>query len=175
MKSMLRTTVIAIIATLTMSMTANAQQAGDMAVGANAVFGTGNSFSNFGIGAKFQYNVMDPLRLEGSFTYFFKKNFLSMWDASVNAHWLFSISDKITIYPLAGLSMLGTTVSYDLDLGPFGGYADSASATEFGFNLGGGIDVPVSDKFIINGELKYKICGGGWSRLLISAGVAYRF
>jgi hypothetical protein len=28
-----------------------------------------------------------------------------MWDLSANAHWLFSVSDKITVYPLAGLSI----------------------------------------------------------------------
>jgi opacity protein-like surface antigen len=70
------------------------------------VLGSGDSYSNYGIGAKFQYNVTKPIRLEGSFTYFLKKDLISMWDLSVNAHYLFPIADKLTVYPLAGLGLL---------------------------------------------------------------------
>jgi hypothetical protein len=39
---------------------------------------------------------------------------------------------------------------------------------------GGGIDYQLTDKLIFNAELKYKL-GNTWDRLLISAGMAYRF
>ena len=55
-----------------------------------------------------------------------------------------------------------------------GGRCGSASNSEFGFNIGAGADFNLSEKFVINAELKYKV-GGDWSRLLISAGVAYKF
>jgi len=150
---------IAIIAVVAMSMAANAQQKGDMAVGGNLVFGSGSSYSNVGIGPKFQYNITDPIRLEGSYTYFLKKSGWSMWDISVNAHYLFPVTDEITVYPLAGIGVIG---------------ANAGNDNEFGLNLGGGIDYKLTGNLFLNGELKYRI-GDDWNRLLISAGIAYRF
>ncbi|GHV23158.1 hypothetical protein FACS1894174_08690 [Bacteroidia bacterium] len=174
---------IAVIAMLTMSVVANAQEKGDMAAGGNLVVGSGDSFTNFGIGGKFQYNVTTPIRLEGSFTYFLPKkqgisgiaeSSVSMWDLSVNAHYLFSVAEKVKVYPLAGLGILGTSASAEVDFGEYGSYGGSASTSEFGFNIGGGIDYGLTDKLILNAELKYKL-GSTWDRLLISAGLAYRF
>ena len=155
---------------VTMSVAANAQTKGDMAAGGNLVLGTGDSFSNVGIGAKFQYNVTDPIRLEGSFTFFLKKDFISQWDFSVNGHYLFPVADQITVYPLVGLGIFGTKVS--VDLGPFGNM--STSASDLCVNLGGGIDFKLTDQLILNAELKYKIVNN-WNRLMLSAGVAYKF
>lgn len=166
MTNIFRKAAIVAIAMVTMSMAANAQVKGDKAAGANIVFGSGDSYSNIGIGAKFQYNVTDPIRLEGSFTYFLEKDYVSMWDLSVNGHWLFPVADQITVYPLAGLSILGSKVN-------FGGLA-SASNSELGVNLGGGIDYKLNSKTILNAELKYK-AGDHWNRLLLSAGVAFLF
>ena len=119
---------------------ASAQEKGETAVGAQVVYGSGDGLSNIGIGAKFQWNVINRLRLEPSFTYFLKKDNINMWD-----------------------------------LGEYGNYGGgSASNSEFGFNIGAGADFNLSEKFVINAELKYKV-GGDWSRLLISAGVAYKF
>jgi outer membrane protein X len=183
MKSVFRKVAIVAIAVMTMSVAANAQEKGDMAAGGNLVLGSGDSFTNFGIGAKFRYNVTNPLRLEGSFTYFLPKKegvsglaetSLSMWDLSVNGHWLFPVADKITVYPLAGLGILGTSASAEVDMGEWGSYGGSASTSEFGFNLGGGIDLKLTDKLILNAELKYKL-GSTWDRLLLSAGLAYKF
>jgi len=62
---------------MTISVTAHAQVKGDMAAGGNFVIGMGDDWTNFGIGPKFQYNATDPIRLEGSYTYFFEKDLLS--------------------------------------------------------------------------------------------------
>ena len=163
-RTFLRSMAIAVIAVLTMSMPAQAQQKGDMAAGGNLVIGTGDSYTNIGIGAKFQYNVTDPIRLEGSFTYFLEKDHVSMWDLSVNGHYLFPVADQITVYPLAGLCILGVKVS---------GWGGSASDSDIAFNLGGGIDYKLTDKLTLNAEAKYKICNG-WDRALLSVGVAFK-
>ena len=156
---------IVAIAAVTMSVAAVAQQKGDMAVGGNLVLGSGDSYSNIGIGPKFQYNVTDPIRLEGSFTYFLKKDYVSMWDLSVNGHYLFPVTDVITLYPLAGLGILGTKLH---------GIGGSWSDSDVCINLGGGIDIKLTDQLSLNGELKYKIVNN-WNRLLLSAGIAYKF
>jgi outer membrane protein X len=154
----------------------SAQEKGDMAAGASVFLGSGDSFSNYGLGAKFRYNVTSPIRLEGSFAYFFEKDMISMWDLSVNVHYLFSVADKLTVYPLAGLGILGASVDVpEIDLGEWGSAGGgSASDSEFGFNLGGGLDYQFTDKIGGNVELRYKI-GDEWNRLLISAGVTYKF
>jgi outer membrane protein X len=165
---------IAAIAVLTMCVAAGAQEKGDMAAGGSLVLGSGDSFTNIGVGAEFRYNVTNPLRLEGSFTYFLKKDYLTMWDLSVNGHWLFPVADRITVYPLAGLGILNYGYDYSVDLGGWGSYDGSGSTSDFAFNLGGGIDLKLTDKLILNAELKYKI-SDVWDRLLLSAGVAYKF
>lgn len=139
-----------------------AQEKGEIAVGGNLVLGSGDSYTNYGIGAKFQYNVINRLRLEPSFTYFLKKDNLSMWDLSVNAHYLFPVAEKIAVYPLAGLSILGLNPEY------------GDSDTEIGLNLGGGADYQLTDKLFLNLELKYKI-HDNWDRFLVSVGVGYKF
>jgi outer membrane protein X len=174
MKSIFRKVAIVAIAVMTMSVAAGAQEKGNMAVGGNLALGSGDRITNYGIGAKFQYNVTNPLRLEGAFTYFLKKDYMTMWDLSVNGHWLFPLGDKITAYPLAGLGILNYGYDYSVDLGGLGSYGTSGSTSDFAINLGGGIDLKLTDKLIFNAELKYKI-SDVWDRLQLSAGVVYKF
>jgi outer membrane protein X len=162
---------VAAIAMVMVAFTANAQTKGDMAAGAGATFSIGDGTTWTGIGAKFQYNVMDPLRLEANFVYFLPKSKVSMWDFMVNAHWLFKVSPKINVYPLAGLGVLGVSVP-KIDLGEFGSVG-GGSATDFALNLGGGIDFFLSDNFFINAEAKYMIANGG--SFMPSVGVGYKF
>jgi outer membrane protein X len=147
-----------------------AQEKGDMAVGGGLSLGFGDDYTNVGIGAKFQYNVIKPLRLEGAFTYFFKKDYISQWDFSAYAHYLFPVGDKVTLYPLAGLGVLGTKV--DLGDGLFGG--SSLSHSDFAFAFGGGADFALTDNLSIYADLKYKIADY-MNRAILSAGVIYKF
>lgn len=167
MKRVLKRAAMIVIAAVTMSMAVQAQQKGDMAAGGNLVIGLGDNLTNVGIGAKFQYNVTDPIRLEGSISYFLEKNYVSFWDLSVNGHYLFPLTEQITVYPLVGVGLLGYKANFGFGFG-------SSSKSEFGVNLGGGIDYKLTDKLILNAETKYKI-GNEWDRELISVGVAYKF
>lgn len=152
----------------------NAQSKGDMAAGVNLNLGfaygndmtteDGGDFSNIGIGAKFQYNITDPIRLEAAFNKFLKKDYISMYDFMVNAHYLFGIGN-LTVYPAVGLGVLGVKTS-------FMGY--SASASEFGFNVGGGAELPISDKINLGAELKY-ISAAELNRLTLQFGATYKF
>ncbi len=167
---------IAAIAIVMTTVTANAQEKGDMAAGVKLGFATSNGYSHLGAGAKFQYNILDPLRLEGSFTYFLPKEMggglvsakTSMWDASVNAHWLFGLGDKVNLYPLAGLGIFGVTSKAEVL-----GIGASVSTNDFALNLGGGVDFKISQSIALNAEAKYMIAGGGL--LVLSAGVGFMF
>lgn len=151
----------------------SAQEKGDMAAGLNLSYGTKSGFSNFGIGAKFQYNITDAIRIEPSATYFFKKDYVSMWDLNANVHYLFHVADKFVVYPLAGVVLLGAKA----DLGDFfsnGGSSNSASETKLGFNLGGGAQYWLSDSFGLNLDIKYQIVSN-FDRPVFSLGAVFKF
>ena len=163
---------------------------GDFAIGCNLVWGTGGNYRVFGIGGKISYNVTDPVRLTGEFTYFLpdkvKENVLGiivdmklmMWDVSVNGHYLFSVADRIAIYPSVGLGMFGCKTKVDVDAGIFGSQSGGESDKWFAYSFGGGIDFSLSSNFVLNGELKHKRFGGdlfdGY-RTNFSVGLAYKF
>ncbi|MDR1169324.1 MAG: outer membrane beta-barrel protein [Prevotellaceae bacterium] len=178
----LRKLLIVTVVAVTASVSASAQKRGDMAVGGNLEMGTGSSLTNAGIGAEFQYNIINPVRLEGSLTCFFpkkrrvsdsSKSYFSIWDAGVNGHYLFHLNSRLTVYPLAGAGLLITKNSIKAD-GEWERRGSSAVTSEFGLNLGGGADYNLTKRLFLNAEVKYRI-GNLWSRLLVSAGVAYRF
>ena len=162
-KLILKTICLVAFAALTTTV-ANAQQKNDMAVGGNIVIGTGHDVTNLGIGAKFQWTAIDNLRFEPSITYFFKSDYVTMWDFSVNAHYMFEVGDNIYLYPLAGLGLLSTNVDF--------GYGFSASSTDFAFNFGGGVEYQFTSNLSANFELKFKITD--FDRALFSFGIAYK-
>lgn len=155
-----------LVAVMTFSV-ANAQK-GQMAAGVNLDLGFGypGSYSNIGIGAKFQYSFTDHIRVEPAFAYYFKKDYLSMWDFMANVHYVFPMAnDKLNIYPLAGLGVLGVKASVL-------GY--SASTTNFGVNLGGGVEYKISKSIALGAELKYQIVAD-YGHLGLQIGATYLF
>ena len=168
MKSILiRRIAIAFIAMATMNATAIAQKKGDMAAGGNLLIGTGNSYTNLGIGAKFFYNITDPIRLAGEFDFFPMQNHTSMWDLSTYGHYLFPVADKVILFPSVGLGLIGATYSSAIPS------LHSNSSGDFALSLGGGIDYELTYNLVLNGELRFKIEDG--SRLNLVVGLAYKF
>ena len=172
------------------------QKAGDVAVGANIVFTLGwvegsrqavdPQSNNGGFGGKLQYNVTDPVRVEGAFNFLPSGDRLSMWDLSVNAHYLIHVMQKLNVYPVAGLNLMkytseGKIIYLDdaviLDKNAAGNY------TIFGVNIGGGIEYKLSKKVSLQGELKYLIGFDNTAysdyykknRFMISLGAVYKF
>ena len=154
-----------------MSVLATAQKEGDRAIGANwAFFGT-----QTGIGAKYQYNLTKPFRVESSFYYMFN-NYLSKWDVYFNGHLLIPISGRMKIYPLAGLGIVrheDRNVIYDEEND---NYIDSGitAAIEWGRNMGIGIEFKVNEIFIINAEFNHKSLGQRRNSDYLSIGLIYR-
>lgn len=142
-----------------------AQEKGEMGAGVNLSYGTKSGFSNFGIGAKFQYNILDKLRIEPSANYFLKKDYVSMWDINANVHYLFGLGEKFNLYPLAGLAFVGWKA---------GDGEYSVSDTKFGFNIGAGGEYLLTEKLALNLEIKYQIVSD-LDRPIFSLGLAYKF
>lgn len=141
---------------------ASAQEKGDMAAGLNlgvAPFvGNGVSTTNFGLGAKFQYNVSDPVRLEADIDYWFKSQGMGVFDISANAHYLFKLSDKFNLYPVVGI-----------------GYGRiTGELNRFLVNAGVGAEYAITDKISAGAEFKYQFMKD-FGRLPITIGVTYKF
>lgn len=132
------------------------------AVGLNLNMGLGHSYTNYGLGVKYQYNFTSNWTGEVAVNYFMKKDYVSMWDIDVNAHYNFSVGDNgLKVYPLAGIGL----VSWIPEVGD--------SDNELGINLGAGIEYPLQDQWKLNAEFKWNSAWDGRETLTI--GVAYCF
>lgn len=162
---------------------ASAQQKGDMAVGLNLgvapILQKGANTTNFGIGAKFQYNVTNPIRLEADVDYWFKSKVWDIFDFSVNAHYLFDCGEKFAFYPIIGIGYghisIGGSNSSDYN----GNYDDDdndkgGSASRFLFNVGIGAQYNLTSKIAVGAEVKYQYMKD-FNRLPITIGVTYKF
>lgn len=156
MKKYLALVIVALIGIATAS-----AQKGEMAVGGNLLYGT--EINSVGLGAKFQYGILDHLRGEASFNYYFQNKGFRMWDLNANAHYLFDITEKFRAYPLAGLTVVNKS------------YADvDDSITRFGLNLGGGCDYNINESWRVNAEFKYSIVST-IDQAVFSVGAVYKF
>ena len=173
-------------------------QKGDMAVGLNLgvapCLETNASLTNFGIGAKFQYNVTNPIRLEADLDYWFKAKGMDMFDITANVHYLFNVGSKIKVYPIVGIgyASVGGGLSFDMDdfddiFGDYGQYFSRASddydfdfdggssrLNRFIFNVGVGGEYAITSKISAGLEIKYQYVKD-FQRLPITIGATYHF
>lgn len=169
---------------------ASAQEKGDMAAGLNLgvspLVGNGGGVTNFGLGAKFQYNVSNPIRLEADIDYWFKSQGMGVFDISANAHYLFKLSDKFNLYPTVGIGYGHVSSVWDDVMDELNDWASSIpgydyddedlsfSGNRFLFNVGIGAEYAVTDKISVGAEFKYQFMKD-FGRLPITIGVTYKF
>ncbi|MBQ9556131.1 MAG: porin family protein [Muribaculaceae bacterium] len=143
---------------------AQAEQ-GQTAAGINLVYGS--EIESMGLGARFQYGIIDHLRGEVGFNYFFEHKHMSWWDINLNAHYLVNLKDNMFyIYPLAGLNY--TAVDYK------GEYNDKGENNHLGLNLGIGLEYEINDKFGVNLEYRHTIIRKV-DQGIIGLGLNYKF
>jgi outer membrane protein X len=141
-------------------------QKGIQAAGVHLSYGT--EIESFGIGIKYQYNITDNIRLEPSMNYFFENNGIDQFDINANAHYLFPMASNVRIYPLAGLTFARWSFP-QLIGGKF-----SNDATRLGINFGGGAEMDITDKLMLNFELKYQFVND-FDQAIFNLGIAYMF
>lgn len=124
---------------------------------------------NIGLGVKYRYSFTDNWRIESAFNYFFKHDYVSMWDLGANVHYLFPVAEAIKIYPLAGLHYANAT-AHVKDLGADKNESDG----KLGVNVGVGADFKVAPSLAIDVEAKYQIISD-FDQFVISAGITYSF
>jgi len=120
---------------------------GETAVGVNLLYGS--EIESMGLGARFQYGILDQLRAEVGFNGFFAHKHTTWWDVNLNAHYLVPIrSEQFYIYPLAGVNYTMTKVKLD---GP------SDEENHVGLNVGAGLEYEINEHFGVNLEYRHTI------------------
>ncbi|WP_455635855.1 outer membrane beta-barrel protein [Parabacteroides sp.] len=143
-------------------------QQGEMAVGAHV-----DISAAMGIGAKFQYGITDAIRIEPSANYYFG-NIGNLFDFSANVNYLFDVSERAKVYPLAGVGF-GINKDFILDESTYEDCGRFETSGGLVVNLGGGAEYALNDKFSLGADLKYQIVTGGFSHITFGAGVIYKF
>lgn len=121
---------------------------GETAAGINLVYGS--EIESMGVGARFQYGILDQLRAEVGLNYFFEHNHMSWWDVNINAHYLVGLwNEQLYIYPLAGLNYTMVDFKGDLD--------HKGEQNHIGLNLGAGVEYELNEHFGVNFEYRHTI------------------
>lgn len=145
MKKMMMTAALMLMGTAAM----NAQNAlSGNGVGINVGYGGFNK--NAGMGVHARIHLAGGFRVEPTFDYYFKKDYLSQWDVMANFHYVIPVAGKIGVYPLVGVGVSGLKLSDEV-----GGSSD----TGFSMNFGAGIEFPVSSDFSLGLEMKGQYLG----------------
>jgi len=152
------------------SVGAFAQEKGDMAVGGSFNFNTDASM--VGIGARYQYFIIDNLRADGEFTYYFKKSGTSMWTVLASANYLFNIGDQFAVYPIAGLGFGHSSTDFEISDVDGHSHGVSGSTTDFIGQVGAGAQYFFTDKVGVNFDAKYQFGSGG--AFVIAGGVIFK-
>lgn len=142
-------------------------QKGEQAAGVHLNFGT--TASSVGLGVKYQYGLTDALRIEPSLTYYFGGT--GMFDVTANLHYLFDVHPQIKVYPLAGLGVDMCRYEWPDEHGDWSKDTDAC----FKFNLGGGAEYAINDRWSVGLELKFEIITGGYSQFVAGLGTTYKF
>ena len=128
----------------------------------------GDDLNTFGIGLRYQYCFSDQLRLDNGVNIAFEKKDINTWNTFAELEYLIP-TGTIYVYPLAGV-MYGNIKHRGSDIG---------REASFGFNFGGGVDIPVAYALTFNAEAKYSTCKYDdydvKYSLLFSAGFIYNF
>ena len=156
-------------------------------MGISPVMGMGGMLANFGICGKLRFNLTNAFRIETAFVYYLPRDIplffidtrWNVWEAGINMHIATSRSDIFSLYSLVGLNIMGLEITTTTNLFGYSASISSHSETIFGFNLGGGFDLRLSNRVFLNVESRYLILtvnNEGWGgRFMISAGLVYRF
>ena len=128
------------------------------AIGVHLNYGT--EIESFSLGAKYQQNLTNEIRIEPSMNYHFKKGDVDLLDLNLNLHYIFPMASNIRLYPLAGL----TYERWD-----FGKVEN-----RLGVNIGSGVELDVADNGMTNIELKYKLIKD-FDQAVFTVGIAYMF
>lgn len=132
-----------------------------LSVGPGIAYGL--DVEELGIMVKGIYSFSDTWRGNADFIYYLDGfEGISLWEANLNANFVFSQSDGFDVYAIGGLNLITASVSF---------LGSTVSSTEVGLNLGAGGQIFISDKLSVVAELKYGISEA--DQLVIALGAQF--
>lgn len=161
---------------MVLAMGVNAQsRKGDSSFMVNA--GYQSNYQRFGVGLQYRYVMANNLRIAPDVTFFFPHDKVTGLDVNVNFHYVFNFKadgQGFQVYPLAGVGMQNNF--YGDRTSTFNGHdikEDRDNTTDFAFNLGGGITLPLSSRSYLNAETRFMF--GDKDNLIFMLGYGCRF
>lgn len=136
-----------------------------------------SNYQRFGLGLQYRYVIANNLRIAPDVNFFFPKDKVTGVDVNVNFHYVFNFKadgQGFQVYPLAGVGMQnnfygdrtvtvnGESVKEDRD-----------NTTDFAFNAGGGITLPLSSRSYLNAEARFMF--GDKDNVIFMLGYGCRF
>ena len=130
------------------------------------------------IGVDYRYNILDKVRLAPSAMYTFKSDYSHAFYVNADAHYLTRITDKATLYPLAGVGF--SVRKWDPfvidELEHFLGNDDSGTRTRVGLNLGFGGEMRITKDIILGAEFRYYLTSDrSYDQAMILVRAAYYY
>lgn len=146
-------------------------------VSGHAKLGYQSDYKRFGVGVEGRYEIVDNIRLAPDVVFFFPKD--NTWGADINLNVQYTFTnvvDKLTLYPLAGLNISNNRTSLSGDMKKIAkaaGVKTSYGFTNFGFNLGGGLDYDLTADTYLNFEMKYTFADWDYGQFMFGYGIRF--
>ena len=116
---------------------AQAHEPGEMAVGGLVVYGS--DIENVGLGGFFQYCILEQVRGEAGYNFYFPKHDANFSEFNINAHYLLSLwEEKLYLFPIAGLNYSFTSLKDKI-------LDHNYEENHIGLNLGCGVEYQYDD------------------------------
>ncbi|MBK5719247.1 outer membrane beta-barrel protein [Dysgonomonas sp. Marseille-P4677] len=130
----------------------------------------GTKVESIGIGLRAQYGFTEHLRGTAEYKYYVDRHNLSAWGVNADGHYVFGVSETVSLYPIAGVNYTRWTY----DPGRSNGLGYKYSDNRLGLNIGFGGQVNVAENSFIQIEAKEALIKN-YSQFVLSVGFMYQF
>ena len=113
-----------------------------------------DNVTNLALQGRAQFGITESIRVAPSFNFIFGD--FSGTEINGDLHYLFNVTESVTVYPLAGL-----------------GLTSGGGRSNLGLNLGGGANFGITETLKIFAELKTVLLIDFYSPIVIGGGVLY--
>lgn len=130
----------------------------------------GSKIESLGVGIRGQYGFTENIRGSAEYKYYIDRHNISAWGINTDAHYVFGVSDAVSLYPIGGVSFSRWTN----DPGRSNGVGEKVSSNRLGLNLGFGGQVALGEKTFVQIEAKEAFIKD-FTQFAISVGFMYQF
>ena len=121
-------------------------------------------FERFGLGVEGRYGLTDNFRVAPDVIFLIPNNHTTGLYVNANLHYTFPLQDNLTLYPLAGIAMANNRVSFA---------GESWRDTDFGLNLGAGVDYNLDSNSYVNVEFRYTFIDPDYALFTVGYGIKF--